>query len=329
MIRTMGSPNRKKIWGGRLAGFLVVGCCLLFSTSSVEASKDNLPRMPGAVLLVGHFPDGLAVTGGDTPTQVQGSGGWEVLPSISADGRMVASARMVQGRAMDLEPTFLVGTYRLADGEWTDYPELEIKGGTVAISPDGTKLACSKMVEGEPLLHILDLKTRKVWVGPESTKGAGFLTWSPDSRRIAFSKDIRQATDGALSAMFPEIDVLNLRDGSVTKIADGTAPSWSPSGEWIAFSDYSVFRHGKYADTAYRVSLIHPDGTGSVELLKQSKDLLLPAVWSPDSKDLLLQGSPDDTVNPRVNIYLLDVATLKMTEKFKRTPEIYGWAAAR
>jgi hypothetical protein len=34
-------------------------------------------------------------------------------------------------------------------------------------------------------------------------------------------------------------------------------------------------------------------------------------------------------VNPRVNIYLLDVATLKMTEKFKRMPEIYGWAVAK
>jgi Tol biopolymer transport system component len=156
-----------------------------------------------------------------------------------------------------------------------------------------------------------------------------FLTWSPDSRRIAFSKEVRQATDGALSAMFPEIDVLKLADGRVAKIADGTVPSWSPSGEWIAFSDYSVFRHGKYADTAYRLSLVHPDGTGSVELLKQGKDLLLPPVWSPDSKELLLQGSPDDTVNPRVNIYMLNVATLKLSEKFKRTPEVYGWAAAR
>ena len=325
----MGSPKRKKLWVERLASSLVVACCLLSFTSSVEASKDNLPRMPGAVLLVGHFPDGLAVTGSDTPTTIQGSGGWEVLPSISADGRMVALARMVEGRAMDLEPTFLVGTYRVADGQWTEYPELEIKGGTVAISPDGSKVACSKMAEGEPLLHILDLKTGKIWVGPESTKGAVFLTWSPDSRRIAFSKEVRQATDGALSAMFPEIDVLKLADGRVTKIADGTVPSWSPSGEWIAFSDYSVFRHGKYADTAYRLSLVHPDGTGSVELLKQGKDLLLPPVWSPDSKELLLQGSPDDTVNPRVNIYMLNVATLKLSEKFKRTPEVYGWAAAR
>jgi hypothetical protein len=328
MIRTMGCSSMKRIRLEGLAAGVVIGCCLLGLPARVEASKDNLPRMPGAVLLVGHFPDGLAVTGDDTTT-IEGSGGWEVLPSLSADGRMVASARMVQGRAMDLEPTFLVGTYRVADGEWKEYPELEIMGGTVAISPDGTKVACSKMAEGEALLHILDLKTGKIWVGPESTKGAGFLTWSPDSRRIAFNREVPQASDGSLSALFPEIDVLTLADGRVAKIADGTAPSWSPSGEWIAFSDYSVFRHGKYADTAFRVSLIHPDGTGSVELLRQSKDLLLPAIWSPDSKELMLQGSPDDTVNPRVNIYLLDVATLKMTEKFKRMPEIYGWAVAK
>jgi hypothetical protein len=90
-----------------------------------------------------------------------------------------------------------------------------------------------------------------------------------------------------------------------------------------------VFRHGKYADTAYRLSLVHPDGTGSVELLKQGKDLFLPAVWSPDSKHLLLQRPQEDEVNPRVNIYMLDLATLNLATKFRKTPEVYGWATAR
>jgi Tol biopolymer transport system component len=118
-------------------------------------------------------------------------------------------------------------------------------------------------------------------------------------------------------------------DGKATKIAEGTVPSWSPSGEWIAFSDYSVFQHGKYADTAFRLSLIHPDGTGTVELLKRGQDLMLPAVWSPDSKELLIQRRQDDEVNPRVNIEVLDLGKLNLTTKFKNVPAVYGWAAEK
>jgi hypothetical protein len=295
----------------------------------VGASKDELPRMPGAALLVAHFPDDLAVTVGDKTTLVEAGGGWEVLPSLSADGRVMASARMVSSRFAEAKLTFLVGTYSLVDNQWREYADLAIKGGSVAISPDGTKLACSKMAEGEALLHILDLKTGKIWVGPETTKDAAFLTWAPDGRRLAFSKEFQDGPEGSTSSLLPEIYVLNLEDGAVTKIAEGTAPSWSPSGEWIAFSDYSVFRHGKYADTAFRVSMIHPDGTGLAALLQRSKDLILPPIWSPDSKGLLIQQPQEDEANPRVNVDLLDIVTLKLTAKFRKTAEVYGWATAR
>jgi hypothetical protein len=319
----------KKIWVERLATFAVIACCVLFFTSSVGASKDNLPRMPGEVLLVGHFPDDLAVTVGDQTTQIEAGGGWEVLPSLSADGRVVASARMVPSRFAEDKLTFLVGTYSLVDNEWTEYKELVIKGGSVAISPDGSKLACSKMAEGDALLHILDLKTGKIWVGPEMTKDAAFLSWAPDGRRIVFSKELQAEPDGSPSSLLPGIYVLNIEDGKVSRIAAGTAPSWSPSGEWIAFSDYSVFQHGKYADTAFRLSMIHPDGTGSVALLQRGKDLMLPPIWSPDSKGLLIQQPQEDEVNPRVNIYMLDVAKPNLTAKFRNTPEIYGWATVK
>ena len=320
----------KKLWLERLATFPVIACCLLSFTSFVEASKDNLPRFSGQEMLMRHFPEDLAVTVGENTTQIQGGGQWEVVPSISADGRVVASARMVPNLPLDSEPLFVVGTYTIADNQWTYYKELEIKGGSVAISPDGSKLACSHMSTGPSLIHILDLKTGKISVGPETTKGS-FLTWSPDSRRIAFNKELGQDADGASVTLLPEIDILNVENGTTSKLADGTAPSWSPSGEWIAFSDYSTFQHGKYADTAYRVSLIHPDGTGSkvVAPLKPGQDLFLPAIWSPDSKEFLLQRPQEDEVNPRVNIYLLNLATLDLKDMFKKTPEVYGWVTAR
>ena len=323
-----GDSNMKRAWLKKLGAFVVMAWCFLRFTSSVNASKDNLPRVPGGALLVAHFSDDLAVTIGENTTHIEGGGEWEVIPSISADGRFVASAVMVPSRALDVSPTFVVGTYDSAADRWTYYRDLEIKGGSIAISADGSKVACGEMANGRPLLHILDLKTGKLVVGPEVAEHQGFLTWSPDGRRIAFVRDLDGA-DGTPSSLLPEIDVFDVEDGRVAKIAEGTAPSWSPSGEWIAFSDYSVFQHGKYADTAFRLSLIHPDGTGLVQLLKQSKDLYVPAVWSPDSKQLMLQRPQEDEVNPKVNIDVLDVATLKLTARFKKTPQVYGWAAAR
>jgi Tol biopolymer transport system component len=241
---------------------------------------------------------------------------------------------MVPNHPPEAKPPLIVGTYSIADNKWTDYKELEIKGGSVAISPDGSKLACSYMATGSPLLHILNLETGKVSVGPEESKYAGSLTWSPDNRRIAFVRDVERTRNGVNIPPLRAVFVFNTEDGKVSKIADGASPSWSPSGEWIAFSDYSHLRDdgrgGWYAVNANRVSLIHPDGTGSkvVRLLKRDEDLGLSPVWSPDSKDLLIQRPQDESVNPRMDIYILDLATLKLTAKFRKTPPVYGWVTA-
>lgn len=320
----------RKVWGQRLAVFAVIACCLLRFTSLVHAEKDNLARVPGQELLMGHLIDDLAVTRGDETTPIVGGGEWEVVPSISADGQVVASAKLVPNLPLNAEPRFIVAVYTLADQQWMYYNDLAIKGGSVAISPDGSKLACSHMSDGPSLIHIVDLKTGKITIGPEATRGS-FLSWSPDGRMLAFNKELAQDADGMPSTLLPEIDILNVADGTVRKLADGTSPSWSPSGEWIAFSDYSTFNHGRYADTAFRISLIHPDGTGSkvVTLLNRGQDLFVPPIWSPDSSGFLVQWPAEDSVHPKVNISYLTLAKLDLTTRFKRTPEVYGWVKAK
>jgi len=158
-VREQGDSHRKKLWEGKLAVFPVIAFCLLFFPSSVAANKESLPRLPGAAFLVGRFPEDLAVTVGERTAEIQGGGGWEVSPSISADGRIVASARMIPNNSLESKPTFIVGTYDISANEWRDYLDLEIKGGSVAISPDGSKLACSKMAMGDEVIHLLDLRT--------------------------------------------------------------------------------------------------------------------------------------------------------------------------
>jgi len=161
---------------------------------------------------------------------------------------------------------------------------------------------------------------------PGNDEGAGSLTWSPDNRRIAFVKDVERTRNGVGIPSLRAVFVLNVEDGTVSKIADGAEPSWSPSGEWIAFSDYSQFRDdgrgGWYADNANRVSLIHPNGTGSkvVKLLKRDEDLSLPPVWSPDSRDLLIQRPQDESVNPRMDIYMPGSCHSQTHSEVQETP---------
>ncbi len=302
-------------------------------TASVEAKKDDLPRLPGAVLLLGYPPANLAITTEYKTSKLQEEGtDGLITPSISADGLVVASARVAAGEPSTSRSRLIVSTYSMADNKWTEYKDLEIFRGTVAISPDGSKLACvtRKMADAPSGLHVLDLKTGKVTVGPELWEMSGTdISWSPDGRRLAF--DIGGKADPTpLRAIY----ILNVETGSFSKIGQGVAPSWSPSGEWIAYLDYfpdhNDAKLGVAAGNPNRVSLMRPDGTDSKVLLTYHRleALMVAPVWSPDSKTILINRLRDidkDTFD----IYMLDLATLKLTKKFKNTPPVYAWVEAK
>jgi Tol biopolymer transport system component len=222
----------------------------------------------------------------------------------------------------------------MAEKRWGDHEGFEVRGGTVAISPDGSKLACNFMATPPSLLHILDLKTGKVTVGPETTKDADNPSWSPDGRRIAFAKEVERRKNGLLIPPLRAVYVLDVEAGTVSKIADGGSPSWSPSGEWIAFYGYSPRppndgKGGGYDVGEDLLSLVRPDGTRSKVLRGKLPDRELPPIWSPDSTTILMNRPQQDSVNPKVDVYLLDIATLKLTKKFKMVPPVYGWVAAK
>src|ERR1035438_3163739 len=73
---------------------MLVTLSLSWSVTSVEAKMDNLPRLSGATLLMGYPPGTLVVTTGDATLELQAGGGdCYVMPSMSANGNLVASAR--------------------------------------------------------------------------------------------------------------------------------------------------------------------------------------------------------------------------------------------
>jgi len=51
-------------------------------------------------------------------------------------------------------------------------------------------------------------------------------------------------------------------------------------------------------------------------------------VWSPDSATLLLNEFAD-WEKGRFDIHLLDLSTVRTTRKFKKSPPVFGWAAAK
>lgn len=301
----------------------------------------NLPRLEGSALLLEYPPASLVVSRFDSVLKIQEAGGNSyVRPSLLADGNLVATARYADlastvPRAL---PLLTVGIYVMDERRWRDYPSLLVQGGSVAISADGSRLAyLARSTDETPArIHFLDLKTGTVSIGPESTKYTGDITWSPDGRRIAFDRATRIEASASGKPISPPmaIYVFDVETGTISKIADGMSPSWSPSGEWIAYYDYWPDRDnvtkGWSARNDNHVSVIHPDGTGHKVLVtfKPGESLSVPSVWSPDSRSILVNKTHDPGKGT-MDIYLLDVATLTLTKKFGKTPPIYAWVTAK
>jgi dipeptidyl aminopeptidase/acylaminoacyl peptidase len=315
--------------------------------TSLRAQKEMLPQMRGATLLMGWPPYQLELTTENKMVKIQNDEGeWSITPSISADGSIIAGARLLEGQLTTLRvrSTLVISTYSVISGEWTEYKDLTTLSGPVAISPDASRLAYFTWGTDKATwrLRVVDIKngsTSTLRELPNRVSGMPQISWSPDSRRIAFDDapeppvTTANSSDMSKPAVKSKIYVMDLDTGNVREIAEGWLPSWSSSGEWIAFFDYPLQKHNRWPMNLVvpeHINLIRPDGTDSRVVGSWRApwdDLRIAPVWSPDSKTILINRVRDEGDN--MDIYMLDLASCEITMKFKKSPPVYAWVAAR
>lgn len=332
----------------------IVSCTLWllsFVGLSLGADTPRLPRLPGSALLVGYdslFSGSpslfLAVsTSAATflvlpePGQPETRNDFPTYPNISPDGRLVACLRV----RLDDPPRVAVATYSVPEKKWREYTEVSFSLGAtvfevpvplgVAISPGKSQLAVVSAVKrgDQPRLYIIDTRTGASRVATtEPFPLDGHLSWSPDGVRLAYQVRL---SSGAADKYEAAINVLDLATGASRRVATGQDPSWSPSGEWIAYLDSS----GTWP-VATKCMAVRPDGTEEQVLyaFRRSRSnqryFIGPPVWSPDSRQLVLNEPIDleeSVVNGRMNIHMLDLSTRSLTTKFRKAAPILGWAA--
>lgn len=212
----------------------------------------------------------------------------------------------------------VVGVYTISTQSWKFYGDFCSNGvGSTAFSPDGMRVAFfgekkqgDSRCGSDPIgLHILDLASGQSILVPQrrKLKGNAKISWSPDGKSLV----------GQVGGWGPpeNIVVIDVESGDQRIIANGTNPSWSPNGEWIAYTD----------EAQQRCMMIHPDGTGAKELHFATRVPMEGMVWSPDSDRLLINDSYGilESKNEAVEY---DLASGKIVKKFRHSMYAFGWA---
>ena len=288
-----------------------------FFAMAASAHKDPFPPLPEATLIYGSFDPFFLVarTPGATlrvlpEPQQPPHENKPIYPSITIDGQQVAAARLRGANPRRVS----ISVYSIPEKKWTDYG-VGTYAGSIAISPDGLKLAFpGQCIERPVRIHVLNRNTGEETLGPDVAECGAVLSWSPDAEQLVFEVVTPEAP----------IKIWDLRSNRVKTLGSGGAPAWSPSGEWIAY----FYGNG--------VRVVHPDGTGAKMIAKlpragfiirrQLEYRELP-VWSPDSAHLLLNVLMTEEYG--MDVLIVDLPSLHKKKVFKNVAPIMGWAGAR
>lgn len=219
--------------------------------------------------------------GGNT-SQLTRNKSINLFPRWRPDGKALAFTSYKDGN-----PDIFL--YDLSRGKITpliDRQGLNIPGG---FSHDGTKLAATVSRGKNPNIFLIDVKTRKAESVTSHYGVDSSPTFSPDGESLAFVSD---------RAGNPQIHIIELATGRTRRLTHLNwcdSPSWSPTGEWVAFAGRA---HRK---DPLDIFLIDNAGTRTIQITHGEGSNESPS-WSPDGRFLIFTSTRDG----RRRLYRMD-----------------------
>ena len=230
-----------------------------------DANYRNPDWSPDGRLVTFEADDGVSTSwlvvarpDGSNPKRLPTADGTQVgQPSFAPDGRRLYFSRY------DGAQEEAVYSSNLAGGKLRRITTPPAGHGDTDpnVSPDGKTLAFVRLSDGTEdgpaALFVQDLATGKEkQLTSYATNVAIKVSWSPNSRRIAFTRDGYDRPPGANSNV-TVIDRTGRNRHDVTRFADGTTHaflgSYSPSGRWMVIRLENGDRHS--------LVKIRPDGS--------------------------------------------------------------------
>jgi Tol biopolymer transport system component len=183
----------------------------------------------------------------------------------------------------------------LLDMPFLDGPRWSPDGGTIAFSGRSSNSGAYNLYS-----YGLDNKKLATLVQDSLKDGEMVFSWAPDGKHIVYQSSANAIYDFSFAR------------GESSKNDDGWFPTWSPSGEYIAY------RADGLGDPGY---VIYDLKTRAKQRILQGVSVYRSLIWSPDSRMLIYAA--DGRGEFYGDLFILDLKTNKSTRVLRLEQSVY------